>query len=210
MVLDAGVKQLDVYTDSQLVAMQIEGSHEMREWSMIRYLRKVKHLMSKFDKCIIQQVPREENTRTDALSKFGAMVTGVKGRKIAVVVKEKALIEEGEVIQCVEGEKSWKKEIEEYLIQGSELKDPILAKRLKFRANKFTMINGELYRRTAEGPLLKCLGVEKTKYVVREIQEGSCENHSRGRSLALKVTRQGYLANFGKGCYGVHEAAENT
>ncbi|KAK4406616.1 hypothetical protein Sango_0668100 [Sesamum angolense] len=50
-------------------------------------------------------------------------------------------------------------------MQGSESKDPIPTKRLKFRANRFTMINGELYRRTTEGPLLKCLGAEKAKYV---------------------------------------------
>ncbi|KAL0433771.1 UNVERIFIED_CONTAM: hypothetical protein Slati_2711400 [Sesamum latifolium] len=40
MRLDVGVKQLDVYTDSQLVAMQKDGSYEIREWSMIQYLKK--------------------------------------------------------------------------------------------------------------------------------------------------------------------------
>ncbi|KAK4389700.1 hypothetical protein Sango_2307000, partial [Sesamum angolense] len=60
-------------------------------------------------------------------------------------------------------------------------------------ANRFIMIDGELYRRTTEGPLLKCLGPEKTKYVLREIHEGSCGNYSRGRSLAQNVTRQGYF-----------------
>ncbi|KAL2228606.1 UNVERIFIED_CONTAM: Retrovirus-related Pol polyprotein from transposon 17.6 [Sesamum indicum] len=34
---------------------------------------------------------------------------------------------------------------------------------------------------------------EKAEYVMREIHEGSCGNHSRGRSLAEKVIRQGYF-----------------
>ncbi|KAL0427417.1 UNVERIFIED_CONTAM: hypothetical protein Slati_2916500 [Sesamum latifolium] len=43
------------------------------------------------------------------------MITGVKERKIAVVVKDRASIEEVEVVQCVVEEKSWKNEIDEYL-----------------------------------------------------------------------------------------------
>ncbi|KAL0462983.1 UNVERIFIED_CONTAM: hypothetical protein Slati_0185900 [Sesamum latifolium] len=55
------------------------------------------------------------------------------------------------------------------------------------------MLNGKLYRRSAEGPLLKCLSPEKAHYVLREIHEGSCSNHSGVWSLAEKVIRQGYF-----------------
>ncbi|KAL0319764.1 UNVERIFIED_CONTAM: hypothetical protein Sradi_5237900 [Sesamum radiatum] len=145
MALDVGVDQLNVYTDLQLIVMQIDGSYEIIEWSMTRYLRKA-----------------------DALSKFRAMITGVKKRKIAVVVKDRASIEEVEVVQCVVEEKSWKNEIEEYLLQGTEPDDTIAAKRLKFKANKFTMINGELYRRSVEGPLLKMLESRKITLCTQE------------------------------------------
>ncbi|XP_011092658.1 uncharacterized protein LOC105172780 [Sesamum indicum] len=50
---DGGVKQLDVYTDSQLVAAQVQGSYETREWTMTQYLAKVKKLMEKFDRCAV-------------------------------------------------------------------------------------------------------------------------------------------------------------
>ncbi|KAL0455797.1 UNVERIFIED_CONTAM: Retrovirus-related Pol polyprotein from transposon gypsy [Sesamum latifolium] len=39
---EGGVKQLDVYTDSQLVAMQIEGLYKKREWSMVQIPKKGK------------------------------------------------------------------------------------------------------------------------------------------------------------------------
>ncbi|KAL0303752.1 UNVERIFIED_CONTAM: hypothetical protein Sradi_6243300 [Sesamum radiatum] len=139
MALDAGIRELDVYMDSQLVAMQIDGSYEMREWSITRYLKKVKDLMSKFDKCIIKQILRDENTRADTFSKFGTMVTGVKERKIIVMVKDRASVEEVEVVQCVMEEKSWKSEMDEYLVRGAK----------SLRANRFTMVNGKLYRRSA-------------------------------------------------------------
>ncbi|KAL0378683.1 UNVERIFIED_CONTAM: hypothetical protein Sradi_3173800 [Sesamum radiatum] len=43
---EEGVKPLDVYTDSQLIAMQIDGLYETKKWSMVQYLRKVKEMMS--------------------------------------------------------------------------------------------------------------------------------------------------------------------
>ncbi|KAL2250221.1 UNVERIFIED_CONTAM: hypothetical protein Sindi_2495800 [Sesamum indicum] len=72
--------------------------------------------------------------------------------------------------------------------------DPIAAKRVKFWATRFT-ISGQLYKRTVDGPLLKCLDEERALYVMREIHEGSCENNSTGILLAY----------VGKGFQGVGE-----
>ncbi|KAL0400152.1 UNVERIFIED_CONTAM: Ribonuclease HI [Sesamum radiatum] len=98
LALEAGIKELNVCTDSQLVAMQIEGTYETRERTMVQYLGKVKELMVRFDKCVVQQIPRSENKRADALSKFGVMVEGVKERKITLIIKEHPIIEETEEI----------------------------------------------------------------------------------------------------------------
>ncbi|GFZ06995.1 hypothetical protein Acr_18g0011650 [Actinidia rufa] len=43
------------------------------------------------------------------------------------------------------------------------------------------------------GPLLRCLRPEEAEYVLREIHEGICGNHSGARSLAKKIIRQGYF-----------------
>ena len=40
--------------------------------------------------------------------------------------------------------------------------------------------------------LILCLDSEEARYVLEEIHEGVCGNHTAGRSLAHKVTRQGY------------------
>ncbi|KAL2237224.1 UNVERIFIED_CONTAM: Transposon Tf2-12 polyprotein [Sesamum indicum] len=126
---DGGVRQVDVYTDSQLVAMQVHGTYETREWSMTQYLAKVKEMMGKFDRCTINQIPRDENARADALSKFGSMMEGVKDRKITVMVKSVPVIEE-KVINAVEVTNSWKTPFIHYLKSGELSSDPIAAKRL--------------------------------------------------------------------------------
>ncbi|KAL0313504.1 UNVERIFIED_CONTAM: hypothetical protein Sradi_5749700 [Sesamum radiatum] len=149
--------------------------------------------MGRFDKCTVQQIPRSENERADALSKFGAMATGVRERKITLLVKEHPVIEEREEIQASESNCSWMRDLVNYLTTGILPDDPILAKRIKFKAVRFTMVGGDLYKRTVDGPLLKCLSDEKALYVLREVHEGSCGNHSGGRSLAQKITRQGYF-----------------
>ncbi|XP_011081468.1 uncharacterized protein LOC105164513 [Sesamum indicum] len=192
ITLDRGIRQVDVYTDSQLVAMQVQATYEMCEWSMTQYLARVKDMMKKSDRCTIIQIPRDENMRADALSRFGSLVEGIKERKITVMVKSKPIIDEAEV-HVVETADSWKTPFVRYLKHGELPSDAITAKRLQFKANRFTMIGDDLYKRTPEGILLKCLDAERAQYVMKEIHEGSCGNHSGGRSLAQKIIRQGYF-----------------
>ncbi|KAL2246200.1 UNVERIFIED_CONTAM: hypothetical protein Sindi_2888200 [Sesamum indicum] len=70
LAYDAGARDLEVFTDSQLIALQIEGTYETREKTMTSYKEIVKRLMNKFDKCSVLQVPRTENDKADALSKL--------------------------------------------------------------------------------------------------------------------------------------------
>ena len=41
-------------------------------------------------------------------------------------------------------------------------------------------------------PILKCIAKEDAEYVLREVHEGVCGNHIGARTLAGKVSRQGY------------------
>ncbi|KAL2251632.1 UNVERIFIED_CONTAM: Retrovirus-related Pol polyprotein from transposon [Sesamum indicum] len=175
----AGAKDLEVFTDSQLIALQIEGTYETREKTMTSYKE-------------IAQQSLEQNDKADALSKFGATIDGIGDRKITALVRGRPCIASGAEVQTVAEPKSWKDEIVEYLEDGTLPADPIAAKRVKFRATRFTMLSGRLYKRTVDGPLLKCLDEERALYVMREIHEGSCGNHSGSRSLAQKIIRQGF------------------
>ncbi|KAL0303331.1 UNVERIFIED_CONTAM: Ribonuclease HI [Sesamum radiatum] len=111
LAYEAGARELDVCTNSQLVAMQVKGAYETRERTMMQYLIKVKELMAKFDKCMVQQIPRNENERADTLSKFGAMVAGIKSRKVMIMIKEHPSIGEAEEVQVLEDRRSWKSDL---------------------------------------------------------------------------------------------------
>ncbi|KAL2252683.1 UNVERIFIED_CONTAM: Retrovirus-related Pol polyprotein from transposon opus [Sesamum indicum] len=178
LAFQAGAQDLEVFTDSQLIALQIEGTYETREKTMTAYKEIAQQWMKKFDRCSVLQVPRAENDKADALSKFGAAMDGIGDRKITALVRARPSIAGGKEVQTVAEPESWKDEIAKYLKDGTLPLDPIAAKRVKFRATRFTMLSGQLYKRTVDGPLLKCLDEERALYVMREIHEGSCGNHS--------------------------------
>ena len=56
--------------------------------------------------------------------------------------------------------------------------DPSEAKKVKVRATRFTVVNDELYKRGFSLPYLKCLNPEEALYVLQEIHEDICGNHS--------------------------------
>ncbi|KAL2228389.1 UNVERIFIED_CONTAM: Retrovirus-related Pol polyprotein from transposon opus [Sesamum indicum] len=137
LAYEAGARDLEVFTDSQLIALQIEGTYETREKTMTSYK---------------EIVPRTKNDKADALSKFGAAMDGIRGCKITALVRERSSLANKAEVQMVAEAESWKDEIVKYLEDGTLPADPIAAKRVKFRATRFTMLSGQLYKRTVDGP----------------------------------------------------------
>ncbi|KAL2235761.1 UNVERIFIED_CONTAM: Retrovirus-related Pol polyprotein from transposon [Sesamum indicum] len=132
LAFQAGAKDLEVFTDSQLIALQIEGTYETREKTMASYKEIAQQWMRKFDRCSVLQVPRAENDKADDLSKFGAAMDGIGDRKITALVRAQPSIAGGAEVQTVAEPESWKDKIAKYLEDGTLPVDPIAAKRVKF------------------------------------------------------------------------------
>ncbi|XP_075492587.1 uncharacterized protein LOC142530651 [Primulina tabacum] len=66
------------------------------------------------------------------------------------------------------------------------------AQKTKRQAPRFVLLNNILYRRSFQGPLLKCLPEKEVDYVLREIHEGRCTEHLGGMSLARKTMLAGF------------------
>jgi hypothetical protein len=54
------------------------------------------------------------------------------------------------------------------------------------------MLQGTLYKKGFSLPYLRCLAPDEDNYVMREIHEGICGNHSGARALQRKIVRAGY------------------
>ncbi len=60
-----GIKELDVFTDSELVAKQWSGEYKLKEASLKPYQLLAKHMAVHFKKFSLKHVPRERNKLAD-------------------------------------------------------------------------------------------------------------------------------------------------
>ena len=90
-------------------------------------------------------------------------------------------------VQEICSESNWATIIASYLKDGILPDEKEAARKLKVRAARFVLIKDVLYKRGFSRPHLRCLGNEEVDYVMREVHEGICKNHSRSRSLVHKL-----------------------
>nr|XP_016438029.1 PREDICTED: uncharacterized protein LOC107764018 [Nicotiana tabacum] len=86
----------------------------------------------------------------------------------------------------------WRNEIINYLEQEKLPEDSKASRALRAKAARYSFKGGHLYRKSFHGPLARCLGASKSNYVMREVHEWICVNHSRVDSLVLKLVWPGY------------------
>ena len=66
------------------------------------------------------------------------------------------------------------------------------ARKLRVKSIRYILMDEVLYKRGFSQPYLRCLAPDQTNYVLREVHEGSCGNHSGAKSLVHKVIHAGY------------------
>ena len=79
-----------------------------------------------------------------------------------------------------------------YLKDGSPPEGKGEARKLKVQLTRYVLLNEVLYKRGFSQPYLRCLLPDEANYVLREVHEEACGNHSGARSLIHKVVRAGY------------------
>ncbi|XP_057734367.1 uncharacterized protein LOC130949742 [Arachis stenosperma] len=169
---------------------QVNGSYQARDALLQKYLEKVRELCKSFEEVTIQHVPRERNARADLLSKLASTKPDMGNRSLI-----KALATEPAIIMFIAqapNPPSWINPISRYLEHAETPADEKEAQAIKREAPKYTIIQGQLYKRGLHQPLLKYLRPDETDYVLREVLEGCCGHHIGGRSLARKIIRVGY------------------
>ena len=80
-----------------------------------------------------------------------------------------------------------------FLYDGHFPRDTKEARKVKKKATRFTILNNTLHKRGFSMPYLKCVDKEEAKYILEEIHEGVCRNHTGPRSLVSKVIKTGYF-----------------
>ena len=155
---------------------------------MKKYLEKVLRLVKKFKEANFVQIPKEENMEADTLAKE-ASATGATDEFDEVQYIPSIDLPK---VQQIENEENWMTPIISYLKDGNLPEGKDEARKLRVRAARYFLIDETLYKRGFSQPHLRCLAPDEANYVLQEVHEGACGNHSGARSLIHKVICAGY------------------
>ncbi|XP_073017906.1 uncharacterized protein [Primulina eburnea] len=186
---EVGASRIIIYSDSQLVTQQIKGVYEAKDDRMLKYLQLIKARAGGFLDWSIEQIPREENGEADILAKMAASLSEVSTREVLHVSR---LILSTDEEGTPDPESSWMTPLIRFIEKGALPEDRGQAQKIKRQAPRFVLLNAILYKRSFQGPLLKCLPEKEVDYVLREIHEGCCAEHLGGMSLARKTMLAGF------------------
>jgi len=90
-------------------------------------------------------------------------------------------------VQEIGSESNWTTPLVSYLRNGMLLDRNDAARKLKVQASRFVLIKDVLYKRGFSCPYLRCLGPEEVDYIMREVHEGICGNHSRAQANSSRI-----------------------
>ena len=187
----AGAKNMVVHCDSQVVTSQINGGYQCKNERIKRYLEEVNFRIRNLEVKIVQ-IPREENECADRLAKAASAKFMLVPEQVLSFVQVSSLIDDGKNVQEVDSECNWTTPLISYLKTGLLLDGKEAARKLKFQASRFVLIKDVLYKRGFSRPYLRCLSREEADYVMREVHEAICGNHSGARSLVHNLIRAAY------------------
>ena len=187
----AGVGNVIVHCDSQVITSQINGEYECRSEMMKKYLQEVKSRIDSLEVKFVQ-IPREENECADRLAKAASAEFMVSSEKVLSFVQISPLIDDKANVQEVNSDKNWTAPLIAYLRTSLLPDGKVAARKMKVQASRFVLIRDVLYKRGFSRPYLRSLSCDEADYVMREVHKGIYGNHSGARSLVHKLIRAGY------------------
>ncbi|XP_061353645.1 uncharacterized protein LOC133298397 [Gastrolobium bilobum] len=186
-------RHLKVFTDAQLVTIQISGEYQTKGPLICRYLEKVKELIGSFEVVEVEHIRRAENTRADILAKLASTKSPGNNRSV---------IQHNMSSPCIVmsisnppeevAEETWTMPIINYLAEGVLPQDKKEGQKIIRQCTHFCLVKERLYKRGFSTPLLKCLVPDDIQYVIEEIHEGINDHHLGGHSLVKKALRAGF------------------
>ena len=144
---------IKIFGDSQLVINQLLSLYECKDDILRKYYEKCRELLNFFSSIIIKYIPRSQNQEANRLAHSAS------GYQQIVEILADELVDD----------EDWRKYIIEYLKQ--------MSRKLRYKALKFVLLDYQLYCKTVDGVLLKCLNQEEAKVLMGEIHEIVCGAH---------------------------------
>ncbi|XP_075475786.1 uncharacterized protein LOC142512009 [Primulina tabacum] len=82
-----GAARVHIFSDSQLVANQMNGSYDVKNERLMEYVKAIEVAKELFTELVFKQIPREENEGADTLAKMAISLHIWKSRDVVVQVE---------------------------------------------------------------------------------------------------------------------------
>ncbi|XP_021319172.1 uncharacterized protein LOC110436407 [Sorghum bicolor] len=86
----------------------------------------------------------------------------------------------------------WRYPLLQRLVDGTLPSDQAEARRVARRANTFVLLDGEIYKRSPLGILMRCISCQEGIKLLEDIHSGACGHHAAPRTLVGNAFRQGF------------------
>src|SRR3954464_7320042 len=230
-LLELGATRVEIKGDSELVIKQLTKEYKCIKENLIMNFIIVNRLLKKFEYVDLNHVPRLQNQEANDLAqlasgyrvsknKFEELIQ-VRGRAMATKLSPSDLEnsqigfankEEFEVLNIDSlADTDWRSPIVNYLKDPSSDTD----RKVKYRALSYFLMGNELFKKTPEGVLLKCLGEAEAYLALSNVHSGACGSHQAGHKMKWLLFRYGMYwpsmlkdyIEFAKGCQECQEHA---
>ena len=183
--LELGIRQIEIYRDSNLVLRQIQGTQKTRDVKLRHYHAYLKLLVRRFKDLRYTHMPRAQNQFVDALATLTSMID------ILIYVVICPLVIESRIVPAycyliddveIHDDFTWYYDIYQFLIFDTYPKVATTKNKraLRQQTTRFVICDETLYRRLANGMLLLCLDRTSIDKVMREVHVRVCGRHMGG------------------------------
>ncbi|KAK3036927.1 hypothetical protein RJ639_030892 [Escallonia herrerae] len=140
--------------------------YEARNERMAQYLQLVKTLAVKLKNFTIRQIPRDQNTLADTLSRLAsAEETNVRRSIYLEFLKDRSISSQAE-IEMIDQEPCWMDMIIKYFSTGKLPSKRHEARNLRVKAARYALVEGILYKKSFSLPYLRCLRPSESLYAL--------------------------------------------
>ncbi|XP_024156147.1 uncharacterized protein LOC112164144 [Rosa chinensis] len=214
VLLEMGVRDVQIRGDSQLVINQLLEKYRCTSWLLIPYLSRAVELLDQFTEVGMEHIPRERNFAANELAQLATGISLKYGVRERILKVERRTLPswlarpdppDDPVVAVLEPiDVDWRIPLIEYLKRPDSSAD----RKIRFLALNYFLRGDELRRRGEDGIDFRCVYGREAKILMREVHTGICGSHQAGPKMRWLLRRHGYYwpsilkdcIAFAKGC----------
>ncbi|XP_074327188.1 uncharacterized protein LOC141665105 [Apium graveolens] len=149
------VENLNVFSDSMIVVYQINGGYQAKGPRTKLYLKYAQRIIARFNEVRLELIPHGKNEGADELAKLGSYREATLLGVMPLDIQRQPSVPEHEVGSLSDDlDPTWMTPILAYIKEGSLPDEKNEARRIRYKAARYVIYDGILYRRGFSVPLL--------------------------------------------------------